>query len=423
MQEKIIDNFINITKRAHCSQNAGALFDYLVDFGKQQGYEVQSDNAKNILIRKGKPKLALQAHYDMVCMGKAPHIETYVKEGWMYAKDSSLGADNGIAIAIMMTLMQRGEAVEFVLTADEEIGLVGANEIDFELYATYMLNLDYEDEGIVCIGCAGGADLLAEQTFGETQMSAYNYEVSVLGLDGGHSGVDIDKGIPNAIKVLADFLEGKEIHVASCQGGERRNSIPANVVMQLSSHEPLESTDKVTVRALDRKLTVYDSRKLIDFLVEFEHGIDAYNQEFDLAESSINLAIVNFVNGKARIECSSRAMSDTGLESINEKNLKLFDRHGFISSMEYKYPSWKPEVNSFTSSVNEVMKKVFGESRFEAIHAGLECGLLSERYKDIKFASIGPTIEFPHSTRERVKLDSVEKIFEVVEEVISRLKV
>lgn len=423
MQEKIIDNFINITKRAHCSQNAGVLFDYLVDFGKQQGYEVQSDNAKNILIRKGKPKLALQAHYDMVCMGKAPHIETYVKEGWMYAKDSSLGADNGIAIAIMMTLMQRGEAVEFVLTADEEIGLVGANEIDFELYATYMLNLDYEDEGIVCIGCAGGADLLAEQTFGETQMSAYNYEVSVLGLDGGHSGVDIDKGIPNAIKVLADFLEGKEIHVASCQGGERRNSIPANVVMQLSSHEPLESTDKVTVRALDRKLTVYDSRKLIDFLVEFEHGIDAYNQEFDLAESSINLAIVNFVNGKARIECSSRAMSDTGLESINEKNLKLFDRHGFISSMEYKYPSWKPEVNSFTSSVNEVMKKVFGESRFEAIHAGLECGLLSERYKDIKFASIGPTIEFPHSTRERVKLDSVEKIFEVVEEVISRLKV
>ena len=419
MQEKIIDNFINITKRAHCSQNAEALFDYLVDFGKQQGYEVQSDEAKNILIRKGEPKLALQGHYDMVCMGKAPQIETYVKEGWMYAKDSSLGADNGMAIAMMMALMERGEALEFVLTADEEIGLVGANEINFELHAEYMLNLDYEDEGIVCIGCAGGADLLAEKSFEAIEPYKYSYEVSVLGLDGGHSGVDIDKGIPNAIKVLADFIEEKEIRIASCQGGERRNSIPANVVMQLSSQELLESTDKVNVKALDTALTVYDSRELIDLLVEFEHGIDEYNQEFDLAESSINLAIVNFENGTAKIECSSRAMSDTGLESINEKNLKLFDKYSFISSMEYKYPSWKPEVNSFTSSVNEAMKNVFGESQFEAIHAGLECGLLLERYKHIKFASIGPTIEYPHSTRERVKLDSVGKIFEVLEEVIS----
>lgn len=422
MQEKIIDNFIKITKREHCSHNAEALFNYLVDFGKERGYEVQSDEAKNILIRKGEPKLALQAHYDMVCMGKAPQIETYSKEGWMYAQDSSLGADNGMAIAMMMTLMERGEALEFVLTADEEIGLVGASQIDFELHATYMLNLDYEDEGIVCIGCAGGSDLLAEKSFETVEPFKYSYEVSVLGLDGGHSGVDIDKDIPNAIKVLADFLEGKEIYIASCQGGERRNSIPANVVMQLSSNASLESTDKVEVKLLDTTLTVYESSELVDFLVEFEQGIDEYNHEFNLAENSINLAIVNFEKGTAQIECSSRAMSDAGLERINEKNLKLFDKYGFISSMEYKYPSWKPEVNSFTSSVNDAMKNIVGESRFEAIHAGLECGLLLERYKHIKFASIGPTIEYPHSTRERVKLDSVGKIFEVVEEVIEQFK-
>ena len=421
MQEKIIDNFIKITKLAHCSQQTEALFSYLVDYGQERGYEVQSDEAKNILIRKGEPKLALQAHYDMVCMGKAPEIETYIKEGWMYAKASSLGADNGMAIAMMMVLMERGEALEFVLTADEEIGLVGANQIDFELYARYMLNLDYEDEGIVCIGCAGGSDLLAEQRFLEAESYPYRYELSVLGLDGGHSGVDIDKNIPNAIKVLADFLEEKAVRIASCQGGERRNSIPANVVMQLSSKEPLESNHWVEVKALAEELTVYKSDALVDFLVEFEHGIDEYNQEFDLAESSINLAIVNFEQGVAKIECSSRAMSDVGLEKINEKNLKLFDKYGFIGSMEYKYPAWKPEVNDFTSSVNDAMKTVFKESRFEAIHAGLECGLLLERYKHIKFASIGPTIEYPHSTRERVKLDSVGKIFKVVEEVIAKL--
>lgn len=423
MQEKIIEHFIKITRLAHCSQQTEALFSYLVAFGKQRGYEVQSDESKNILIRKGEPKLALQAHYDMVCMGKAPQIETYVEEGWMYAKDSSLGADNGMAIAMMLMWIEQGEALEFLFTADEEIGLVGASNIDLELSASYMLNLDFEDEGIVCIGCAGGADLLAEHTFEKAGAYPYSYELSVSGLEGGHSGVEIHKNIPNAIKILADYLADKSVHIASAQGGERRNSIPSNIVMKLSSAEPLEENHWVKVKKLEEELTVYQSDDLLNLLIDFKHGIHAFNDKFNLPDTSINLAMVDFENGVANIECSSRAMSDEGLAQINAESLKLFEKYNFDAKMEYKYPSWKPEINSFTSAVNDAMIKEFGESKYEAIHAGLECGVLLERYPNIKFASIGPTIISPHSTREKVKLDSVGKIFNVVEEVILGLRV
>ena len=421
MQNKIIDHFIEITKLPHCSEHTEALFEYLVNFAKEHGYEVQSDESKNILIRKGTPKLALQAHYDMVCMGKAPNIETYEKEGWLYAKESSLGADNGMAIAMMMLLMEQGKELEFVLTADEEIGLIGASAIDLELTSSYMLNIDFEDEGIVCIGCAGGADLLAEQSFYKTEGYEYNYEVTVSGLAGGHSGVEIHKNIPNAIKVLADYLENKEILVASCHGGERRNSIPTKVVMKLSSKEPLQSSDLVQVKELTEPLEVYESDDFLNLLVEFEHGVNSYNDEFDLPDTSINLAMVTFENGHAKIECSSRAMSDEGLTEINEKFLTLFEKHNFSTAMEYKYPAWKPEINEFTSLLNDAMTKEYGKSKYEAIHAGLECGVLLERYPNMKFASIGPTIVSPHSTHEKVKLDSVGKIFRVVEEVMVRV--
>ena len=421
MQDKIIDYFINITKLPHCSEDTATLFDYLVNFAEEKGYEVESDKSRNILIKKGSPKLALQAHYDMVCMGKAPNIETYVEEGFMYAKASSLGADNGMAIAMMMALMEQGKELEFLLTADEEIGLIGASAITLELSASYMLNLDFEDEGVVCIGCAGGADLLAEQTLYKSEPYEYNYELTVSGLAGGHSGVEIHKNIPNAIKVLAEYLAGKEVLVSSCQGGERRNSITTAMSMKLTSTEPLEGNDLVTVRELNETLEVYESDEFLNLLLSFEHGVNTHNEEFNLPDTSINLALVSLENGVVKVECSSRAMSEDGLEEINEKYLKLFENHNFSTDIEYKYPSWKPEVNSFTALINDAMKKEYGESKYEAIHAGLECGVLLERYSNMKFASIGPTIVSPHSIHEKVKLDSVGKIFKVVEEVIAKL--
>ncbi len=420
IRNKIIEHFISLTKIPHCSKSTDELLVFLEKFAKDRGYLVDIDSVNNILIKpkKSEPKLALQAHYDMVCMGKAPQIETFVKEGWMYAKESSLGADNGMAIAMMMELMEQGADVAFLLTSDEEIGLVGALAIELKLSASFMLNLDFEDEGLVCIGCAGGADLLAEKLFLEAEPYDYNYEVSILGLQGGHSGVEIHKNIPNAIKLMADYLQDKSVKISSFYGGERRNSIPANATVKLSSKEPLEECSGVLLTKIESPLEVYESDELLKLLVAFKHGVDGHNNEFNLPDTSINLAIINFENGVATIETTPRAMSDEGLSQIIEKNLKLFKEHGFKSSVEYKYPAWKPEVNSFSSLVNEAMKKEFKESRYEAIHAGLECGVLLNHYPNIKFVSIGPTIVSPHSTHEKVKLDSVEKIFRVVEEVI-----
>ena len=365
--------------------------------------------------------MALQAHYDMVCMGEAPNIKTYVKDGWMYAKNASLGADNGIAIAMMMSLIERGEELEFLLTADEEVGLVGAGNLNLKLNAHYMLNVDYEDEAIVCIGCAGGADIVATKSFSKSKRYAYAYEVSVTGLMGGHSGVDIDKNIPNAIKILSDYLEDKEVNIASFSGGERRNSIPSNAKVKLTSKEPLEGNELVEVKLLSETLVIYESKEFIELLAKFKTGIHDYNEEFNLPDISINLAIVSFKQGIAKIECSSRAMSVEGQNKIDSYAIELFKSYGYEVTIEDKYSPWRPEVNEFTSMVNQSMEKVFGESRYEAIHAGLECGVILERYPHIKFASIGPNIDSPHSTREGVELASVEKTFEVIEELLTRL--
>ena len=363
MQENIIDNFISLTKLPHCSQDAEALFNFIIQYATKRNYDVETDKAHNILIKKGNPKLALQAHYDMVCMGEAPNIETYVEEGWMYAKNSSLGADNGMAIAMMMSLMDKGEELEFLLTSDEEIGLVGAGKLDFQLSSTQMLNVDFEDEGIVCIGCAGGADIVASKQYEKSEAYEYVYEISVTGLDGGHSGVDIDKNIPNAIKLLAAYLEDKKVRISTFLGGERRNSIPANATVRLSSLQPFTGTSTVKVQALSEALDCYESEDFLKVLNEFKHGIHEHNEEFNLPDTSINLAMVSFEKGQAKIECSSRAMNEEGQKRIDSTSIKLFETHHYRTQIEDKYSSWKPEINTFTSAVNDAMIEVFGESK------------------------------------------------------------
>ncbi len=419
MQNQIIDYFIKLTKIPHCSKDANRLLEFLKEFAISRGYSVEVDSAKNILIKKGKPKLALQAHYDMVCMGKAPNIKTYIKDGWLQAKESSLGADNGIAIAIMMLLMDIGKELEFLFTSDEEIGLIGASALDFRLDSSAMLNIDFEDEAEVCIGCAGGADLVAEFSVEEVKPLKYNYKVTVSNLQGGHSGVDIDKGIPNAIKVLANYLKDKRVFISSFKGGERRNSIPANATAFISSLDILENRDMVKVEQIDNELIVYNSDRFINLLNEFKDGVNSFNSEFNLPESSINLAIIEFKNGNITIDATARAMSDSSLDKICKENIELFSRYGFKVYSEFKYPAWKPQTNSFTNTISKSMKKVFGKSEYKAIHAGLECGVISKKYPNMKFASIGPTIIYPHSINERVKIDSIGKTFNVILDLLT----
>lgn len=420
----IIEHFQTITQIPHCSKEADNLLKFLVDFAKERDYTVEVDEVKNIFITKGLPTLCLQAHYDMVCMGEAPFIETYVEDGWMKAVDSSLGADNGMAIAMMMQLMDEGEDLEFLLTSDEEIGLIGANAVAFNLKSQYMLNLDSEDEAEVYIGCAGGVDITANKQDVYVDGKGICYEVAVKGLVGGHSGVDIDKGIPSAIKVLGAYLEEQKVdQLVSMYAGERRNSIPANAVAIVRSEKILESMDDVTVRKLHETPQVFfEGQRIIEMIDTFKHGVHARNVELGIPDVSINLAIITVdEKGGLKVETSARAMGAEKLEALSNETLEFFRSYGFEVDLEDKYPAWKPDISAFTNLVSEEMKKGFGKTKMMAIHAGLECGVIAEKYPEMKFASIGPTIRYPHSTREMVNLDSVERTYEVLEAIIKRV--
>ena len=420
----IIQHFQTLTQIPHCSKAADKLMVFLVNFAKTRGYVVEVDEAQNIYIRKGEPTLCLQAHYDMVCMGKAPHIETYIENGLMRAKDASLGADNGIAIAMMMQCMDEERELAFLLTSDEEIGLIGANAVNFDIEAKYMLNLDSEEEAEVYIGCAGGADITAFKQDAYTQGEGVCYEVAVKGLVGGHSGVDIDKNIPSAIKLLGAYLKENAVtQLVSLYAGERRNSIPANAVAIVRSKNALVSQENVLVRSLkEEPMVLEEGEKVIDLIDAFEHGVHAMNETLGIPDVSINLAMMNAdEKGGLSIETSARAMDVDALEMLTQKTVSLFESYGFIVKVEDKYPAWKPDISDFTHLVSQEMKNVFGKSKMMAIHAGLECGVIAEKYPTMKFASIGPTIRYPHSTREEVDLASVERTYEVLIEIINKV--
>ena len=421
---EIIEHFKTLTQIPHCSKDADKLLDFLVAFAQERNYNVQVDGVKNIYISKGTPTLCLQAHYDMVCMGKAPILETYIEDGVMRAKDSSLGADNGMAIAMMMQCMDEDRELEFLLTSDEEIGLIGANEVAFNLQAKYMLNLDSEDEAEVYIGCAGGADITAFKQDSYIEGKGVCYEVAVKGLVGGHSGVDIDKGIPSAIKILGRYLAKNNVtHLASLYAGERRNSIPANAVAIVRSEKSLETKGDVTVRELNESPKVLnEGEKIISLIDSFKHGVHAMNDELDIPDVSINLAIITAdEKGGVKIETSARAMDAQQLENLTEETVEMFESYGFEVQVEDKYPAWKPDVSAFTNLVSDEMKAVFGKTKMMAIHAGLECGVIAEKYPAMKFASIGPTIRYPHSTREEVDLGSVGRTYEVLLGIMKRV--
>ena len=421
---KIIEHFKTLTQIPHCSKEADKLCDFLVGFAKERGYEVEVDEAKNIYIHKGTPRLCLQAHYDMVCMGKAPQIETYEEDGWMKAKDASLGADNAMAIAMMMQLMEDGKVLEYLITSDEEIGLIGANQLAFDLKASYMLNLDSEDEAEVYIGCAGGADITAFRQDSYTEGKGACYEVAVRGLLGGHSGVDIDKNIPSAIKVLGAYLAKQNVtQLVSLYAGERRNSIPANAVAIVRSETVLQNEEAVMARVLDESPDILkEGARIIELINCFRHGVHQMNKSFSIPHASINLAIISAdEKGGIQVETSARAMDIEALEKLTQETVELFETFGLTVRVEEKYPAWKPEVTDFTKLVDKKMQEVFSQSKLMAIHAGLECGVIAQKYPHIKFASIGPTIRYPHSTREMVQLDSVEKTFAVLERIIQAL--
>lgn len=413
--------FNEVCKRPHCSAESEALRTYIISTAEDFGYQVAVDRAFNIMAYHKEAKLTLQSHYDMVCMGAAPDIRIEKDDKKMWAKESSLGADNGIGIAMMLEAMQKGLAVDLLFTSDEEIGLIGANALELEIKTERVLNLDTEEEKAVFIGCAGGVDLLATQSYPTVLKEAELFVCHIEGLPGGHSGVDIDKNLPNAMLELLKRIKNQSIELVSFKGGERRNSIPKAAEIRYIKKdftcviEGEQSLGKQSVQSIDH------SKTLLQFLAQMPHGIHAMNEKLMIPESSLNFAFLTIEKGNVRMEFSLRAMADESMKQMLEKLRSDVGEQGFAVSSEGKYPAWKPERNAFSEYVASKVKAVEGEVNFKAIHAGLECGVLQSKAKSAQFASIGPNIFFPHSTREYVELASVERFRRIVFDVISGL--
>ena len=390
----VLEIFKKLTKIPHCSGNTEKMKEFLIEWIKQCGYEYKVDGAGNVLAYKNAPVLCLQSHYDMVCVGDAPKIEMVEGNGWLKAENSSLGADNGIGVAIMLDLMQKYDDLEFLFTNDEEIGLIGAFNLDLEIKSKYLLNLDSEDENIY-IGCAGGVDAIVTYPVEYEKFRGYCAEVQIEKLPGGHSGVDIDKDIPNAITELLKRVK----NICCIKGGERRNSIPSNAYARMNFAS--KKGEEIKIIAND----------YIEFLKKLPHGVLEYDFEFQVVSKSVNFAMIE----NETVILSLRANSNEKLKEVKEYIKEKCTGAEIV--FEGEYPAWKPEITKLA----EILKSIMN-SEFKVIHAGLECAVLKDKYPNVHMASIGPVIENPHSVNEKVNIESVNKIYNVVNELIGMLR-
>ena len=416
-ESSVIKHFKKLCEIPHCSYEAETMKAYLVAICREYGYMVSVDATGNILAKKEGAKVTLQVHYDMVCIGVEFPLKLQESEGWLSADDSTLGADNGMGMAMMLSLMEEGLVVDCLFTAEEEVGLIGARGLDLDLSTPFLLNLDSEEEGVVTIGCAGGVDIIANKRLERQKKKLHLYEYHISGLAGGHSGVDIDKDIPNAISLLFKKLCDTESYIVEVNGGERRNSIPkkADIVFGLEKEEPIDGAVYI---GLQKAAVMGNSCTIIKMLADFDSGVRALNSELDIVETSINLALIESSDDVLRVQLSGRAMARESLVSLEKETSLYFEKGGFDVATEGFYSPWKPEKNSFSDLVLDETKKLFKDAEYGAIHAGLECGIVKEKYPNMLMASIGPNIMYPHSNREKVELASVERVFESLQNIV-----
>ena len=513
---RFLGYFEQICSIPHCSYQAQKLGEFLLEFSKSRGFDTKIDENFNIHAIKGKPKICLQAHYDMVCVGEAPKIELENDGEFLSAKNSTLGADNGIGLAIIMDIMDEAQDLEVLFTSDEEVGLIGANAFTGEICAPALLNLDSEDDSEVIIGCAGGllaefrrefepcelglgelfnpefepcelglgelfsssvsehlsTGLLSNEgshstsakncTQNSSNLNANYYELSCEGLEGGHSGMQIAKNIPNAIKELAHFAKNHGANILAMSGGDRDNAIPTWAKALVSASSKLQSKGLVKAKKLDllgakelfTKLCDDDLKNPIimksnsadftkrensrnsripllnDFLLALPHGVLGWDEGLGLPKTSANLAIVRTSltskDENARIAFSvqiyARSSSQEKLAKLKNSYEAISELAGFQSSFGASSMPWEPEQSEFAKSVLNALQKYRPNAKITAIHAGLECGCLSAKMKQkgkkLVACSIGPNISGAHTINERCEIKSAQIIAQVVRDVL-----
>lgn len=467
----VFDCFTRVNQIPRPSKREEKMIDFLLDFGRKLNLETRRDEAGNVIICKpstpgmeDRQTIVLQSHMDMVCEKNRDvcfdfdkdAIQTYIDGEWMKAKGTTLGADDGIGIAMEMAILEADDIVhgplECVFTRDEETGLTGAEgmQSDF-MKGRLLINLDSEDEGEIFVSCAGGCRTFAQFDYAEEVLPAgfFTFSLSIKGLTGGHSGDDIDKKRANANKLLARFLylsqKKYDLRLLDIQAGGLHNAIPreawclcavpaknregitvdwnlycADVEEEYSvtektmtfSIESEEISQGEAVRAIDKGC----SQRLITALQGVDNGVYAICQDLDLVETSSNLASIHKNAGKKTIEVNSSQRSSIYSARVNMANTfaAVFELAGAKVEIGEGYPGWKMNPNSEILRVAvQQYKNLFGrEPIVRGIHAGLECGLFSEKFPGMDMISMGPTLRGVHSPDEKLLIPTVQMVWD-----------
>ena len=445
---------------------------WLVNWAKEHNIECHLDSTGNVLMRvpatpgyENHPTVVMQGHMDMVCEKNSDvqhdfendPLDTYIDGDWVKARGTTLGADDGMGVALALGVMIDPEAkhgpLEALITYDEETGMTGANNLD-EGFMTgkILVNIDSETEGQIFIGCAGGKDTCAQFRYAPIPAPDRFYaKVKVSGLMGGHSGGDIHLGHANANKVLVRFLLSQpDLVLASIHGGNLRNAIAREAeavigVPEARKHQlmadlnqfiakiegevgDIEKGFKMTIESVEKPQHIIEpgvSDKLLAALQACPHGVQGMSRAMEnLVETSTNLASVKIPEeGIIRVETSQRSSVESEKEDIAATVRTVFELAGAEVTQGHGYPGWKPNVDSpvlkvFSQTYRDMYKK---EPEILAIHAGLETGLFLTKYPDMDMISVGPTMEAIHSPEEKVSISSVASFYNYLREALSRI--
>lgn len=471
--ELIWKYFAELSQIPRCSKQEVAAAKYVVSTATRLGLEAQQDRLGNVVVRKAAmpgrehaKRVCLQGHVDMVCEKRPDKVHDFTKDpirlvrrdGLLMADGTTLGADNGIAVATNLALMEdrtlEHGPLEFLFTVDEETGLTGAHNLQPGFVESRtLLNLDSEEEGVLYVGCAGGRDTIGAWTIEQeaAPARATAVELTVSGLRGGHSGAEIDKGRGNAIKILnRTIVRLAELgaRLARIQGGNKRNAIPRDASallfvpaargaeatavvdrMNAITRDELSSVDpdlrvalatvagprnaKVLARGLQKRIT--------RVLLAQPHGVIKMSADIaGLVETSTNVAAIRTTRTSIVLETSQRSSVASEIEEVCQRVEAMFELGGAAIERTDGYPGWKPNLDSpILRITKQTYQSLYGKApEVKAIHAGLECGIIGERYPGIDMVSFGPTLEDVHSPDERIHIDSVGKFWEFLRAVL-----
>lgn len=479
----ILDYFEQINQIPRCSKNEQKIAAWLTTWAENRGFETKSDASGNLVIAvpaskgyESAPTIVLQGHMDMVCEKrpetqhnfKTDSIKNIISGDWLHADGTSLGADNGLAIALTMVLVSddgvNHPPLELLFTVDEETGLIGANQLDDQMLSgRILINIDSEDEGVFTIGCAGGINTAMELAIDQIPVKEQDslIKISVAGLRGGHSGIDINKGRANANKImsriLSKALEKMALRLISFNGGSTHNAIARDAEAMVALDPGQLSAFKQIIFDLEKKvgaefssieadltikITVIsdpddqpddqiesaddaDTRKIVDLLMALPHGVDRMSMEATgLVDTSSNLAAVSFSKKGLHVLTSQRSVFTSRVEEIFQQTAAAARLAGASVKTDGAYPAWQPKRDSaLLRRCKETYQTLF-KSRpiVEIIHAGLECAVIGDKYPDMDMISIGPTMKNPHSPDERLYIPSIAKLWDFLVALMASYK-